>query len=71
MLENHEHNPLKDAGMLNDKMKIIREDLTKPFQCNICQKRFNYQRTLSIHIKQVHDTSNRIKCEQCDLQNMC
>ena len=67
-MENHEHNPLKDAGMLNDKMKIIREDLTKPFQCNICQKR---QRTLSIHIKQVHDTSNRIKCEQCDLQNMC
>ena len=66
MLENHEHNPLKDVGLLNDKMKIIREDLTKPFQCDICQKRFNYQRTLSIHIKQVHDTSNRIKCDQCD-----
>ena len=66
LLECHEHNPFKDSGLLTDKMRVIREDLTKPFQCNICSKRFKHQRTLNIHYKQSHDTSNRIHCEQCD-----
>ena len=64
LLECHEHNPFKDAEILNDKLTVVND--LKPFKCDLCDSRFTLKRTMAIHMKQKHFTDNHIKCDQCD-----
>ena len=50
---------------------IVKEEPknTGEFACQFCEKRFHYQRTLAVHIKEFHDKSNHIKCKYCDFSS--
>ena len=63
----HEMNPFNDSELVNkDTIKGIQvaED-DKAYQCPICSKKLTSKVTLNNHMKQYHDTSNHVKCDQC------
>jgi len=61
----------KTSGQMNEHKKThINERYIlyyyRPFECNVCQKKFTRKSNMKSHVETLHSKMNKIECESCN-----